>query len=343
MMSGYATNLYVHIKHEVSDMRILLDNVNINANNGPNSFGRQLTSGLTALGHDVMNTFDLMHMKHGTPQMSSVGRPDAQVSFIENLIKIPNVPLIQRLDGIYYNSDSRYGDWWIQNAKIKDTYDIASGVIFQTSFSRRLVETFFGTKSDVETVEIHNGVDMSAIVSIHVDADSRWDSYDEIWMCASNWRPHKRLIENIRYFEEHAPKSACLLIAGTVDAVSHSTSNRIFYLGDISWSRLISLYKRASHFVHLAYHDNCANVVIDARACGCQIVCASCSGTPTIAGPDATVIDEPDWNPGLIELYKPPRLDFTRARRNGIDSSIDIISVTRKYIDFISRFTIHDS
>lgn len=312
-------------------MRILLDNVNLGSRSGPNSFGRQLTDQLNRDGHNVLNTIELMRQGGKTMQL-----PDAQLTFIEAMTRIPNVPVVQRLDGIYYNSDSQYGDWWIQNQRIGETYELAKGVVFQSPFSKRLVETFFDAKPDEYTTIIGNGVDLDAIAAIEPINDPGLDKWSEVWVSASNWRPHKRLGENVRYFLEVAPDTAVLVVAGT-DRGPHDDHERILYVGELNWQTLIALYKRATTFVHLAYHDNCPNVIVDARASGCHIVCASCAGSSSIAGLNATIIEEDDWDPQPIELYKPPQLDFARARQNDIDSNIDIKDVTRRYVEFLEH------
>jgi len=312
-------------------MRILIDNVNLGSTSGPNSFGRQLTNELFARGHEILNTIDLLKLGNRV----QLKQPDVQISFIESQIQLDDaIPLIQRLDGIYYNSDSQFGDWWIQNQRIHHTYERASGIIFQSQFSKRLVESFFGEKDN--NIVINNGVNFSTIQEIQPLDNDEIDKFDNLWVCASSWRPHKRLSENIRYFLEHASDSDILIVAGT-NTGPYYDHPRISYVGELNWRTLISLYKRAKYFIHLAYHDNCPNVVVDARASGCHIICASCGGTKDIAGLDATVIVEDDWDPKPIELYKPPKLDFTRIEQNTIDSNITIEDVTRRYIEFIEK------
>ena len=56
----------------------------------------------------------------------------------------------------------------------------------------------------------------------------------------------------------------------------------------------ISLLSAA--FIHLAWLDHCPNVVVDARAAACQIICSSAGGTKEIAGPSAIVIEEDEWD-----------------------------------------------
>ncbi len=310
-------------------MKLLFDNVNLGSTSGPNSFGRQLTDEFKRRGDDVINLIDAMQN-----QQSITVKPDIHLAFIEANIQ-SEIPLIQRLDGIYYNSDAQYGDWWLQNKRINETYDNAKGIIFQSPFSKRLVESFFDSKPN--SIVIGNGVNLDAIAAIPVNTVDEFDRFDKIWVAASNWRPHKRLSENVRYFLEHADDNDVMVVAGA-DQGPGMNEERIVYVGELNWQTLVGLYKRASYFIHLAYHDNCPNVIVDARAAGSHIICASCAGSSSIAGPDATIIDEDEWDPGPIELYKPPKLDFNRARINGIESSIDIKDVAQCYIDFFKGF-----
>ena len=75
---------------------------------------------------------------------------------------------------------------------------------------------------------------------------------------------------------------------------------------------LISLYKRSSTFVHLAYLDHCPNVVVDAQAAGCNIVCSSSGGTKEVVDKGFVVVEE-EWDYKPIPLYKPPTMDFTQT------------------------------
>ena len=45
------------------------------------------------------------------------------------------------------------------------------------------------------------------------DRNNTFGKDTEVWSCASSWRPHKRLNENIRYFLEFAPKNSILAVA----------------------------------------------------------------------------------------------------------------------------------
>jgi len=296
-------------------MRIFFDNVDFSSSSGPNSFASKLAKNLAEKGN-IINQFEIA---------------DVQLSFVMATQK--RAPIVQRLDGIYFNSEQ---DWQSLNVPIKQTYDIADQIIFQTEFDKDLTHQYFG-KKDNFTI-IHNGTDLEAISKIQTMHHPIIDKFHKVWMCASSWRPHKRLSENIRYFLEHGSEKDCLLIAGK-NAENDQKHDRIFYLGDLNWVELVSFYKRSDYFVHLSLMDHCPNVVVDARAAGCKIICASSGGTKEIAGTNATVIKDMDWNFHPFRLYNPPMLDFSKKASNTHDNPIDINVVAEKYLSVLKQAT----
>lgn len=248
---------------------------------------------------------------------------DLQLSFIQAINK--HDVTVQRLDGIYFNSAQ---DWNILNRPIKSTYDSAKSVIFQSIFNQKLSEKYFGKHRSSHV--IHNGTDIETISRIDPITHPVTDEFENVWCCASSWRPHKRLKENVMYFLEHASERDCLVIAGSNPdfEISHP---RIFYVGNLDWTVLISLYKRSKYFVHLALMDHCPNVVVDARASGCHIICSDSGGTKEIAGKKATIIKDMEWDFSPFKLYEPPKLDFNLKSTNVFDNDIDIKTVAKKY------------
>jgi len=220
-------------------------------------------------------------------------------------------PLLLRLDGIYFNSDQNYDQ---QNFPIRYAYERADTVVFQSNFNKQLTEHWFGKHT--KSVVIHNAADIELINSVPAHHfNETIDRPTEIWSCASSWRPHKRLDENLRYFCERAPRDAMMLVAGenasnnTLKKYHHQSNGRIFYLGTLDYERLISLYKQSTTFVHLAYLDHCPNVVVDAQAAGCKIVCSSSGGTKEVVS-KGLIINEPEWDFDPIKLYDPPTMNF---------------------------------
>jgi len=296
-------------------MKIFFDNVNFGSTSGPNSFALKLANAMSHLGHRV----------------NQDPNPDVQLSFINAVNNL--APTYQRLDGIYFNSEQ---DWQALNEPILKTYQSATGVIFQSSFNKKLTERYFGTHPNA--CIIHNGTDVEEVRSAPKFVHASLDGFDKVWACASSWRPHKRLGENIRFFLEHAPDNDCLVVAGENPDVKIDHP-RVFYVGNLDRKTLLSVYSRAEYFVHLALMDHCPNVVIDARAAGCQIVCASSGGTQEIAGPEAIVIEDMIWSFEPFALYKPPALDFSRIIQNPHVHDINIDLVAIKYLEFLGSHT----
>ena len=300
-------------------MNIHLDNVNLVSTSGPNSFAGKLVK------YGEMNgcTFNTER------------KPDAYLSFIESHRNSFDfaAPMYQRVDGIYFNTRTDYN---IQNANIKRTYDMADGVIFQSEFNKKLTTKYFGQRSN--TTVIHNGADVDLIENTNSLEHPIFDSYESVWSCASHWRPHKRLDENIRYFLEHSSDKECLVVAGHVEATFPApprAHDRVYFVGDIPPEALIALYKRSKYFLHLAWLDHCPNVVVDARASGCTIVCSSAGGTKEVAGPDAIVIEEDEWDLEPVDLYEPPKMNFNKVIDNDYNIGYNMNTVALEYMDFM--------
>ena len=298
-------------------MRVLFDGADPRSSSGPNSFARKLFDSLTDLGHGV--TYAL------SPEFWA---PDVRLTFIQG--GKMNIPTALRLDGIYFNTRQA---WDQMNAPIRETYRRADLIIHQTDFDRRLIESYFGPHQRVAV--IRNAGDPRKTTGIDPLKNPTLDSFERTWVCASSWRPHKRLAENIRYFREHAGSHDCLVVAGDISQVKETLSSldlsRVFFAGDMRQDDLTSLYKRSDILIHLAWLDHCPNVVVDARAAGCRIVCSSSGGTEEIAGENAIVVEEDDWDLSPIDLYSPPSLNFSRKRTGRFVHLNDMRDVAEKY------------
>lgn len=287
-------------------MNVYFHNFDPLSNSGPNKFTRQLVSCLV----------DQEKIKLVNSQSES------NIEFA--LIQLSNYkksPLILRLDGIYFNNKQ---DFTQQNSPIKYAYEQSDCVIFQSEFNKKLSETWFGPHR--KSYVIHNEPDLQLIRSISKDrCDNFIDRSVEVWACASSWRPHKRLEENLEYFCKKAPKECVMFVAGpnpdplVIKKYAKISQGRIFYVGELKYEDLISLYKRSSTFVHLAYLDHCPNVVVDAQASGCKIICASSGGTKEIVN-SGLIVQDINWDFTPIDLYSPPKLDFDNFKEINLEN-----------------------
>ena len=295
-------------------MNVHLENVSLQSRSGPNHFASKLAKELASSGVSFEDS----------------KKPDARLCFIETYNTFTDgVPLFQRLDGIYFNTAQNYNQ---QNANIKRTYDMSDGVVFQSNFNKELITKYFGEHQN-HTV-IHNGADIEYISRQGPLENKLLDKFENTWCCASSWRPHKRLQENVRYFLEHSGEKDCLIIAGKSEEPV-PRNDRVLYAGELTIPQLTSLYKRSKYFIHLAWLDHCPNVVVDARAAGCKIVCSSAGGTREIAGADAIIVEEDEWNFEPVKLYEPPKLDFSRKTSNNWEVDINITTTAKKYKNFL--------
>jgi len=294
-------------------MKIFLENVNLESNGGPNSFGRKLVK-------QFSNNHDFVRNER-----------DAQISlcFIESLRNL-DIPRVQRLDGIYYNTR---GDYKSQNHNILETFKKSEGIIYQSIYGKKLIDKYFGEHKNSKI--IYNGADMSVIENANPITPPK--GINDVWSCAASWRPHKRLLDNIRYFLEHKKEGDILLVAGDTPHVVKDSS--IYYMGILTQEQLYSVYKSSKYFLHLGWLDCCPNVVVDARACGATIVCADSGGTREIAGLNAVVIAESEpWDFEPIDLYNPPPLNFSNKVKNTFNSCYKMEDVAVKYEKFMETF-----
>lgn len=278
-------------------MKVFTHNFDPTSESGPNKFSRQLLTNL------VENKgFNLTDQKSADVEFCLIQQTAQKIK-----------PMLLRLDGIYFNKTQ---DYHKQNHPIAFSYRNADAVVFQSNFNKLLTEHWFGKHHN--SYVIHNAY-LDNLVKNNFFQE---DSSREIWSCASSWRPHKRLLQNVRYFLENAPENAVLYVAGggiTEDDVkniqlmsrSHHYNKQIKICGNLDYLRLRMLYDLSTTFIHLAYLDHCPNVVVDAVAHECHVVCSSTGGTKEVVK-KGTIIVEDDWDFSPINLYEPPDMDFSR-------------------------------
>ena len=303
-------------------MKVFTHNFNPNSNSGPNKFTRTLFNQLT---------------KHKKVILSNQQEADVEFCLIHQQVRKVK-PMVLRLDGIWFNSDQNYE---LQNMPISYAYKNADAVIFQSEFNKKLTEHWFGEHSNSHV--IHNAADLDLIKSANRNYwDEKLSKDREVWSCASSWRPHKRLKDNIRYFLEKAPKDAILAVAGSStypEDNNHKDNKRVVFLGELDYISLLSLYKRSSTFIHLAYLDHCPNVVVDAQASGCKIICSNSGGTHEIVS-DGIIINEESWNFEPIKLYQPPYMKWNEleVKKEQLDKEkSSIVNCSEKYFKIMKE------
>ena len=93
---------------------------------------------------------------------------------------------------------------------------------------------------------------------------------------------------------------------------------------------MLSLYRRSTTFIHLAYLDHCPNVVVDAQAAGCKIICSSTGGTSEIVENGIIVIED-EWDFKPCKLYEPPTINFNSFKHFTMTINRNIKKCSKKY------------
>ena len=298
-------------------MNVYLENVNLSSTTGPNYFAQKLMKYMGLRGTEFNSLFPY----------------DVKLTFIESVGERPDLPMIQRLDGIYFNANF---DCNRMNYNIKRTYEQADAVVFQTEFNKNLIFNWFGPHKQWSV--INNGADMLYLKNFTRCADliNQFESFENVWSCAAHWHAFKRLKDNVKYFLVHGGEKDCLVVAGASPdyVIDHP---RIFYAGNLSTDKLLTLFEISTYFIHLAYLDHCPNVVVDARASDCKIICSSAGGTREIAGPSATIIEEPEWDFSFLDIKEPPQISYNEVVQNDIESNISMARSARSYSSFFTE------
>jgi len=315
-------------------MYIMFDHVHINSRSGPNHFSSKLATQFRRMGHSCTFLNNNMFAVGSSPPPA----PDIKLSFIETNTQTKAYPMVLRLDGIYFDPRKDYN---YLNKNIERSYKMADGIVFQSKYNRDIVFKYFG-KHPRYTI-INNGADIEFINNIKPLEHPKINKFETVWCCASKWRDWKRLKENIRYFLECSSDKDYLIVAGEVDPKKEGLDDRlyqhprIFFVGDVGIEILYSIYKRAKYFIHLARYDSCPNVVVDARAAGCQIICSSIAGTKEVAGLDAIVVHDELWDYNPVSTAYLPDMLFDKTIKNTYDTNIDITEVSKRYEDFLKE------
>jgi len=309
-------------------MKIHFDNVNINARTGPNSFAKRLAHELTKRNHQVY--------------IGDGSNCDVSLVFIEPSGLPLAKKVIQRLDGIWYAPN----EYHTKNVRIKKLYDEADHVIWQSSFSRRVITGFWG-EPRVGSV-ICNGAEKLN----HVDDDLQRQldvlrqKHEVIMTASANWHRQKRLEENIRVFDRVKQKysTACLIIMGA-DA-KFTPQRDVYYIGSVSHEACMQIYRASDWMIHLGWLDHCPNVVIEALINNVPVICTEDGGTPELVCEYGIILKETKpYDFGLVEYDDPPPLDIegqfsgalpTRSQLGKRrDLSIELSAI--QYIDVMSK------
>lgn len=311
-------------------MKVHFDNVNLSSRSGPNTFAGRLARELIRTGHEVIPS-----------------GPDADVSlvFIEPSGRPLARKVVQRLDGIWFKPE----EFHTKNHAIKGLYDSADAVVWQSEFDRDMTAKWWGTplKGGQSSLVIHNGVSLDRVNEVTIPELAKIrSSYEQVFVCSSNWHPQKRLLSNLLLFD-HLRKTqfprSCLFVMGANPDVN-AADPHVFYTGSQPPEVYLQVFAVANWMLHLAWADHCPNVVIESLCQGTPVVCSSVGGTRELIGEFGIVVQDQPYNFELADYDRPPPIDVSgvvlpdKAKLGG-HADIDIRRAARDYLTVFQEVT----
>ena len=243
------------------------------------------------------------------------GKFDVELALIRSTKK-HNKPVVLRLDGCYYEK-GRLG----ANKAIKKAINTADRIIFQSNFSKKMLHNLLKIPNNkmLNSSVIYNGIDLDYVDSIKPRCEKKPMSF----ACAASWRPNKRPMSIVKGFLEADIKDSILYVIGK-NFPKKIKDKRIKYLGNISASDVISVFKSCNYLIHLCHIDSCPNVVIEALACNMLVLHTNLGGTRELVGDRGVELNVDKWRWNFIQSISDniPRSEVL----HGIKSIVDVNS-----------------
>ena len=234
----------------------------------------------------------------------SSSKCDVQLSLI-NIKAETDLPVVLRLDGIYYDLATEYNS---RNIRISESHSKADAVIYQCNYCRGMCEKYLASrKKGAYLAVIYNGI------------DKEWcgipESHPEMNIIVlAHWRRHKRLEEIIKVFKRVCDmnnKNIKLFIVGKLldnKEVCHPAIKYYYHI-DYDNKLLAFLFKRADLSIHLSMKDCSPNSVVEAIGAGVPVITTSaCGGAAEMCNMVrgcyvAYELEKPDPCPHYTDVY----------------------------------------
>ncbi|PIT98109.1 MAG: hypothetical protein COT71_02505 [Candidatus Andersenbacteria bacterium CG10_big_fil_rev_8_21_14_0_10_54_11] len=238
---------------------------------GSSSFARKFAAGLKALSHSVAferpQKYDLLLTNASCP--------------LQHLLhaKARRVPIIHRLDGVYYPQSVADKQWRLHNFPLWLTRRLADHIIYQSGYSRHCAETFLGHIRTPYTL-IYNGVDTGQFKPDGPAEPLRSNGNRHVFITVSRFRRPDQIDPLIDAFNVYRNRyhADCKLVIignfeGTVaDRPQQLSQPRIIeFRGIVPNNKLPAYLRAADAFLFTHLNPPCPNNVIEALACGLPV------------------------------------------------------------------------
>lgn len=242
---------------------------------------------------------------------------------------------VLRLDGLYWDA-ARFR----KNKKIFQGIKRAHGVVFQSQFARNCYQAHLGNIEN--STVILNGIDQSMINNMPV---TEFPNGPGIVSCA-DWRPLKRPVSICRGYLESGVQEPLYMIGKIPqNAINHP---KIFWIGQIDHTHVVSALKGNLYAIHLAKFDTCPNSVVEELCCGLPVLHTDNGGTPELVGGDGVCLNfDGGWNfrdlvsedPDIIpaSLVAEHIRKLVTMPKIGKRPDLEISSVAKKYYEYFKK------
>jgi len=179
---------------------------------------------------------------------------------------------VQRLDGIYYDSDTPYKQ---RNSAISNTHAKSAGIIYQSEYCRQAGEYYLAKRKGPNAV-IYNGIEPGW-------CGEHKRSKHPIIVVSAKWRRHKRLPEILKLFSDYKLMfvNAELYVMGDLRGTQIPKQNGVKYLGHISHDSMKSIFEKSWFSIHLSKRDACPNTTVEAIGAGVPVLTTNACGGGT--------------------------------------------------------------
>ena len=222
---------------------------------------------------------------------------------------------VMRIDGVFMNVGQLTQTQKEVMNKMRESVSSASGVIFQSEFSKSAYTAYVDANSCQNSLVINNG----AIINKEkiTFRDSLGIPDKTVILCSSNWRYHKRLssiVQVVNILNKQASKFHLVVLGSGANRYLPTDKSWITWHGNISPHLLYRYYKSADVYLHLAYIDNCPNTLVEAIANGLPVVTSNLGGAKELVlNANAGIVVDCDYPIDIgksIDLYSCPEPEY---------------------------------
>ena len=291
--------------------------------------------------------------RNGYAKVTNAIFPFFDIAFFNSIARnFYHKKYILRLDGLFFDIKNTVGDNDELNRKIFKSLEKSKGIIFQSKFSKKLFERFYG-EIEKENVIINNGSYLNRVVK---EDNLAWNIPDDriIAITVAHWRRHKRLQETVELFEELSLKFKQLFLVVIGPGGNISANKNILHIPSVKNVDIYKILSHADFMFHLSWLDNSPNSVVEALCMKIPVLCSNQGGTKELVeisnGGIVSNADK-DFEFELVDLYNPPKPDMNQLYKDAVElinnlddykkkinpKPLDIDNVAKRYVEFAER------